>query len=76
MADLTVEQATEAVYASIQDDNRDLDTHILTLKSALAREGKKEVVMEPAKLAQNNRQGRKLLQSYFRQKGVKVAFSR
>ena len=38
----------------------------------MAREGAKEAVFEPAKLAQNNRQGRKLMQAYFRQKGVTV----
>ncbi len=75
MTDLTVEQATEAVYASIKDDNRDLDEHIAVLKASMVREGRKELVMEPARLAQNNRQGRKLLQSYFRQKGIKVTFS-
>jgi hypothetical protein len=32
-------------------------------------------VFEPARLAQNNRQGRKLMQSYFRKRGVAVSFS-
>jgi hypothetical protein len=39
------------------------------------REGVKEAVFDPAKLAQNNRSGRKLMQSYFRQRGVSVKFS-
>ena len=30
---------------------------------------------ETAKLAQSNRQGRKIMQSYFKKKGVAVAFS-
>jgi hypothetical protein len=63
------------VYAAIKADNRDLDEHIAALKAALAREGKVEAVFEPTRLAQNNRQGRKLMQAYFRQRGVKVAFS-
>lgn len=75
MADLTVAEATDAIYASIKDDNRDLLTHIAALKAAMAREGVKEAVFEPGKLAQNNRQGRKLMQAFFRQKGVTVTFS-
>ncbi len=42
---------------------------------ALAAEGLKEAVVEPARLAQNNRQGRKLMQSYFKKKGVTVTFA-
>ena len=75
MSEPTVEDATEGVYASLQADNADLDAHIATLKAALARAGQKEAVFDPARLAQNNRQGRKLMQAYFRQRGVKVTFS-
>lgn len=75
MSDLTVPQAIEAIYASIRADNADLDTHIAALKAAMAREGVKEAVFEPAKLAQNNRQGRKFMQAYFRQRGVTVTFA-
>ena len=75
MSEPTVEDATESVYASLQADNADLDAHIATLKAALARAGLKEAVFDPARLAQNNRQGRKLMQAYFRQRGVKVTFS-
>ena len=74
MDQLSVSAAIDAVYASIKDDNRDLDAHIAALKGAMAREGAKEAVFEPSKLAQNNRQGRKLMQAYFRQKGVTVSF--
>lgn len=75
MDPLTVSAATNAIYASLEDDNRDLDTHIAALKAAMAREGVNEAVFEPEKLAQNNRQGRKLMQAYFRQRGVKVTFA-
>ncbi len=74
MTDMTVSAAIDAVYASLRDDNRDLNAHITALKAALAREGRKEAVLDPAKLAQNNRQGRKRLQAYFRQHGVTVSF--
>ncbi|MCV0393796.1 MAG: hypothetical protein K5872_12175 [Rhizobiaceae bacterium] len=71
----TVAEATDNIYASLQADNADLDAHIATLKAALTREGRKEAVFDPARLAQNNRSGRKLMQAYFRQRGVTVKFS-
>jgi len=75
MSDLTVSQAIDNIYASLNNDNEDIDSHIAALKAAMAREGLKEAVFETAKLAQSNRQGRKLMQSYFKKKGVAVAFS-
>jgi hypothetical protein len=71
---VSVAEAIDAIYASLKDDNRDLDLKIADLKAAMAREGVKEAVFEAKKLAQNNRQGRKLMQSYFRKKGVTVTF--
>lgn len=75
MSDPTVAEATEEIYAALQADNAGLDDRIASLKAALAREGVKEAVFDPARLAQNNRSGRKLMQAYFRQRGVKVAFA-
>lgn len=75
MSDITLNQAIDNIYASLRDDNRELDLHIAELKAAMAREGANEVTFEPGKLAQNNRQGRKLMQAYFRQKGVKIGFA-
>ncbi|ODT68023.1 MAG: hypothetical protein ABS75_21935 [Pelagibacterium sp. SCN 63-23] len=75
MSDITVSQAIDAIYASIGNDNEDLDTHIAALKAAMAHEGVKEATFEIARLAQPNRQGRKLMQSYFKKKGVAVAFA-
>jgi hypothetical protein len=75
MTALTVEQALEKVYESLKQDNLDIDLHIDGLKAALTAEGKKEVAVEPARLAQNNRQGRKMMQSYFKKRGVTVTFS-
>tara|TARA_R110002050_G_scaffold44083_1_gene105099 strand:- start:140 stop:379 length:240 start_codon:yes stop_codon:yes gene_type:complete len=75
VSDLTLNQAIDNIYESIKNDNEDLDSHIAALKAAMAREGVKEAVFEPGRLAQSNRQGRKIMQSYFRQKGVKVSFS-
>ncbi|MET3582515.1 hypothetical protein ABID19_005577 [Mesorhizobium robiniae] len=75
MSEPTVAQATENIYASLRADNADIDAHIATLKAALIREGLKQAVFDPTKLAQNNRSGRKLMQAYFRQRGVSVRFS-
>ncbi|MDX8482686.1 hypothetical protein RFN28_30135 [Mesorhizobium sp. VK24D] len=75
MNEPTVAQATESIYASLRADNADIDAHIATLKAALAREGLKEAVFDPTRLAHNNRSGRKLMQAYFRQRGVTVKFS-
>lgn len=75
MSELTAADATDRIYQSLQADNEDLDQHIAALKEALKREGLKEAVLDPAKLVQNNRSGRKLLQAYFRQRGVKVSFA-
>jgi len=75
MSALSVEDAKEAVYQSMIDDNEDIDLHIANLKKALAAAGEKEAVFEPTRLAQNNRQGRKHMQSYFKKRGVKVVFA-
>lgn len=75
MSDLTLNQAIDNIYESIKNDNEELDAQIAALKAAMIRDGVKEAVFEPGKLAQSNRQGRKIMQSYFRKKGVAVSFS-
>lgn len=75
MSDLTASQAIDNIYASLKANNEDLDVHIAALKAAMAREGLKEALFDSSRLAQNNRQGRKLMQSYFRKRGVAVTFS-
>ena len=72
---MTVADAMERIYESLANDNAEIDACIKDLKAALAAEGLKEAVVEPTRLAQNNRQGRKLMQSYFRKKGVTVVFA-
>jgi hypothetical protein len=75
MSDLTLAEATANIYTSIKNDNEDLDLHISALKAAMAREGARTAVFEVSKLAQPNRAGRKLLEAYFRKKGVAVSFA-
>ncbi len=72
---MTVAEALEDIYTSLANDNVELDERIKAAKAALAAEGLKELVVEPGRLAQNNRQGRKLMQSYFKKKGVTVTFA-
>ena len=75
MSEPTVTDAISRIYESLRADNADIDVHIAVLKAALARAGLKEAVFDPAKLVQNNRSGRKLMQAYFRQRGVTVKYS-
>lgn len=74
MSEPTLAEVIENIYASLVADNAEIDDHIAALKRAMDREGLKEAVFDPARLAQNNRQGRKMMQAYFRQRGVKVRF--
>lgn len=74
MASQKLSQALENIYASLQQDNKDIDAHIAHLKSVLAEEGEKSVAVESTRLAQNNRQGRKMMESYFRKRGVVITF--
>ena len=75
MSDVSLPQAIDNIYASLKADNAELLERIAELRAAMAREGVKEAVFEPAKLAQNNRQGRKLMQAFFRKHGIIVSFS-
>lgn len=74
MSEPTVEEAINRIYESLQADNAEIDLHIAVLKASLARAGMKEAVFDSSKLAQNNRTGRKLMQAYFRQRGVAVKY--
>jgi hypothetical protein len=74
MTATTVSEAIDAIYTSLQNNNEELDSHIAALKRAMTLEGIKEATFETSKLVQPNRQGRKLMQSYFKKKGVAVGF--
>lgn len=70
-----VATALAQVHASLHDNNVGLDDRIAALKAALAAKGDKQVVMDKTSLPQNNRQGRKMLQTYFKKRGVVVVFA-
>jgi len=74
MATMSLEEAKEAIYESLKNDNLDIDIHILALKDAMEAYGVTEANFDPQKLSQNNRSGRKMMQSYFKKRGVKVIF--
>ena len=74
MTNAALEPLLENIYTSLNNGNEGLDAHIAALKNALAAQGMKEVAVDTAKLAQANRQGRKTMQSYFKQRGVLVTF--
>ena len=71
----TVEQVLEDIYASLRNDNEGIDPLIAALKSVLAASGKKAVEVDAARLVQNNRAGRKMMQSYFKKRGVEITFA-
>lgn len=72
---MPVSDVLEKIYESLLNDNAELDTHIAEAKKVMAAEGLKELPVDATRLAQNNRQGRKLMQAYFRQRGIKVVFA-
>jgi len=71
---MTIDQATEAVYECLFNDNEGINEHIKNLKEAMKNEGIKKVAFDSSRLVQNNREGRKRLQSYFKKRGVIVEF--
>jgi hypothetical protein len=73
MADI-VKDALEKVHASLNDNNVGLDVCIVALKEALAQTGQANVTMDKTRLPNNSRPGRKMLQSYFKKRGVIVEF--
>ncbi len=71
----SVKQALEAVYASLGDNNTGIDQCIDALKQALDEKGEKVALVDKTRLAQNDRQGRRMMQSYFKKRGVIVEFA-
>lgn len=71
-----LDQAIEAIYASLNNNNEDIDLHITNLKSAAKEAGVKEITFKPDRLAQSNREGRLMMKSYFKKRGVSVKFEK
>ncbi len=73
---MTYDQAIEAIYTSLENDNEDIELHIAALKQAMKKKEITEAVFQSARLPINNREGRKTMQAYFKKRGVKVAFEK
>jgi ribosomal protein S1 len=73
---MKLNDAIEAVYTSLDNNNEDIDLHIANLKAAMKEEGVKQATFKPERLAQNNRQGRKMMEAYFKKRGVPVVFEK
>jgi len=76
MAANKLDTIKESIYEAIRNDNEGLDEALAELKAELKAQGTKEAVFEPTKLVQNNRQGRQMMKSYFKKRGVIVKFSK
>lgn len=75
MTNAAIAKALDDIYISLRNDNEDIDARILALKIAMHAQGMKSIEVDTEKLAQPNRQGRKMMQSYFKKRGVNVTFS-
>ena len=71
---MTIQQALEQVYTSLNNDNEGIDACIANLKTAMIEEKAQTVEIESIKLPVPNREGRNMLKSYFKKRGVKVKF--
>lgn len=75
MTNTALHQALEDIYASLKNDNEGIDACILALKILLHAEKAKSVEIDPARIPQPNRQGRKMMESYFKKRGVIINFA-
>lgn len=73
MTNTSVQQALENIYASLHNDNEGIDPAIAALKKAMGAE--KTVEVDPARLMDASRAGRRMMQSYFKRQGVIVTFA-
>lgn len=69
-----LDKIKDDIYEAISNDNEGLMEAIAALKEELKAQGTKEATFERAKLAQNNRQGRQMMKSFFKKRGVIVKF--
>ena len=76
MASAKLDTIKEDIYEAIRNNNEGLDEAIAALKEELKAQGTKEAEFEPEKLVQNNRQGRQMMKSYFKKRGIIVKFAK
>ena len=73
---MSIEQAIDAIYTSLDNNNEDIDLNISNLKKVMKENGTKEAVFKVDRLQVQNREGRKTMESYFKKRGVKVKFEK
>ena len=71
---MAITQALEDIYTALHANNDGLDARIAALKAALETEGAREVVVDASRLPNNSRPGRRMMQTYFKKRGVVVVF--
>jgi cell division septum initiation protein DivIVA len=76
MAASKLDQIKEEIYTAIANENEGLLEAIAALKEELKAQGTKEAEFEPTRLVQNNRQGRQMMKSFFKKRGVIVKFAK
>lgn len=72
---MTIDATLENIYLALERNNEGLDAHIAELKKLLAAQGTNTVEVDTKRLVQGNRQGRRLMQTYFKKRGVIVTFA-
>lgn len=76
MAARKIEDIKEDIYEAFRNENEGLLEAIDELKVILKEQGTKEATFETHKLVQNNRQGRQMMKSFFKKRGVIVKFDK
>jgi hypothetical protein len=74
MTVLSLNEAIDNIITSVNNDNEDLLNHIDVLKASMAAAQTKSIEIDPARLTYNNREGRKLMQSFFKKRGIEIKF--
>lgn len=76
MAARKIEDIKEDIYEAFRNENEGLLEAIDELKIIMKEQGTKEATFETHKLVQNNRQGRQMMKSFFKKRGVIVKFDK
>lgn len=71
-----LETALKGLYDALNadDNNAGVDSAIKNLKSAMIEAEVKSIEVEPKELPNNTREGRRMLKSYAKKRGVEVTY--
>lgn len=76
MAKSKFETAMEDVYTALAADNEGLEDQLKILRDVMREGGEKVAIFDTSRLPNNTRQGRKMMQTYFKKRGVPVEFDK